>query len=192
MVNLITAAWISALRDWVDEDDEGFAENRYYSKQDPPYRSRNRAAQTWSELLYIPGFTRSLFHAKSRYEPADMFAADFMDCVTVGPVPRSGPVCVNINTAAATVLLGILGLEQEALVRHILMRRRQAAIQSIDELAPFAGDLNALKMSTAYLDTKSTLFRIDARAYHTGQAVQVMTIVQRSAQGEIDILHWVL
>ena len=62
-------AQLDALRDWIDPDQDGFREQRYYEEQEPSRRVPNRWLASAAELFEVEGFTREQF--EPRPPPSD-------------------------------------------------------------------------------------------------------------------------
>ncbi len=181
---------VDALTDWVDDNDEGGAETRYYRDQTPPYLPANRPLLTWHELLWIRGFTRELFARHPRSSAADVYSADLVDCVAVIPATRTQPIPLNVNTADKDALLGVLGIGRDELARSILNLRAGEPIRSLAPLLSVADPALAEDVRP-YLDVKSSLFTVDAQAYAGGQSVRLRVLARRSSQGDVEVLQWV-
>jgi len=52
------------IRDWIDLDNVGYAENDFYITQDPPYRPRNGEIARLEELLYVKDMSIVTFHGE--------------------------------------------------------------------------------------------------------------------------------
>ena len=182
---------VQALTDWIDSDDEGFAESAYYQQLKPPYLAANRILYSWSEMLDIKDFSRKLFARHEHNEITDLYNADLMDCVTVLPFPRTRPVPININTAGKDALLGVLGLDHEDLVRIILVQRLNTPIRSIEPLL-LAINPNLLQTVQPYLDVKSSCFTVDAISSTDEQSLSLRVLARRSPNGSVEVLQWVL
>ncbi len=179
-----------ALTDWIDSDDSGFVETPYYQTLTPPYNAANRRLYTLSEVLLVKGFNRALFNRHDRRTLNEVYSADLIDCFTAIPVLRTSPIPVNVNTASRDVLLGVLGMDQEATVQSILFLRNSAPIRSIESIFAVSDPALAKKVRR-WLDVKSNVFTVLAQAYADGMTEQIRVTALRSAEGQVEILQWV-
>lgn len=180
---------VDSLVSWLDADDEGYAESRLYRERAPPYEAANRIAYAWSELLWVNGFDRGYFARHERMTRSEIFNADLVDCVTVAPVAQNSVFPVNINTAGADVLLGVLGMHRDDVVRTILAARAEEPIRSLE---PFfaAADPVVAETARAYLSVRSQVFTVDAQAYAEGQSERLRVMARRGQEGDVDVLQW--
>lgn len=179
-----------ALIDWMDGDNDGYAEADAYAELTPPYAPPNRNLETWGEVLWVRGFDRAYFVPHARYSAREVFNANAADCLTVLPGQRGAPLPVNINTAPRGVLLGVLGLDAEDAVAAVLVRRTSDPFRSLDPL------LFALKPEVAdsvrpYLDVRSHVFRVEAQAYAEGESHRLWARARRDTKGNVQVFEWV-
>ena len=181
---------VDSLTDWVDPNDDGFAEKARYREQVPPYEAANRPLYTLSELLWVNGFNRAYFARHERNSALDTFNADIVDCLAALPGPHHSASPVNVNTAGREVLMGVFGVTQEGLVQLIKAQRSQRPIRAIDEFfaqtgRPVPGELRP------YLAVNSRFFAIDAQAYAEGHTEHLLVLARRGSEGNVDVLQWV-
>ena len=188
--NFDSSTHLAALEDWADADRDGLYEDIAYLKLQPAYRSPNRLLFTWEESLHAAGGSRERYRPHGRQSTRDVFAASLPDCLTVIPVPRVRPVPVNVNTASADVLQGVLGLGQDALVRTILTLRAIRPIQSFDALGVTA-EPGVMERLRPYMDVRSHFFRIEAQAAAEGRHAVLSVVARRDPAGRVDVLQWV-
>jgi type II secretory pathway component PulK len=182
---------IQAVTDWVDADDRGLRETPFYQKQTPPYRVSDRPLRSWSELLWVDGFNRAYFAHRDAQVARQAFNENPLDCVTLIPVARTQPIPVNVNTASRAVLTGVTGFGHDELVNTLMSMRAMRPIASLDGMLQLE-DPEYWKALRPYLDVKSTLFRIEARSFLAGQAVDLRALARRTPEGDIQILQWLL
>lgn len=187
--HLTPATPVQALGDWVDSDDRGLLESFHYQERDPAYSTANRVLYSWAEWLSVEGWRKEDFDPRPRVEPPGPFRGTLSDAVTVLPVPRVSPVPVNLNTATADTLRGVLGLEQEALVRELISRRKAAPLRSLDA-AVSAVDPDALQMLLPYLAVRSAYFRIEAEAILGESRQRIQVLARREPGGTVEVLRW--
>ena len=183
-------ARVDSLKDWIDPDDEGFAEKARYREKTPPYETANRPLFALSELLWVNGFNRAFFARHERHSALDVFSADIVDCLTVLPGRQNSMTPVNVNTASKEVLLGVLGVTQDGLVRLITARRNEQPIRSLDQFFAETGRPMPVELQP-YLDVKSRFFTIDAQANAEGHTEHLQVLARRGAGGQVDVLQWV-
>ena len=183
-------ARVDSLKDWIDSDDEGFAEKARYREKTPPYETANRPLFALSELLWVNGFDRAFFARHERHSALDVFSADIVDCLAVLPGRQNSMTPVNVNTASKEVLLGVLGVTQDDLVRLITARRNERPIRSLDQFFAETGRPAPVELRP-YLDVKSRFFAIDAQAYAEGHTEHLKVVAQRGSGGNVDVLQWV-
>lgn len=185
------AGRVDALKQFVDKDGEGMAESPLYLAKNPPYKAPNRNLYSLGELLWVEGFSKALFTRHDRRSINEFFNADLIDCVSVFPASLSKPASVNVNTAQAEVLMGILGLGQETLVRTIVAMRMEKPIRSLDAIGMVLDPL-LLEAVRPYLDVCSHYFTVDAQAFAEGQTQRVQLLAHRGTDGGVQVVDWVL
>jgi general secretion pathway protein K len=155
-------ALISALRDWIDPDDQptGFdgAEDYEYLSRDPPYRAANRPLESVSELLAIKGFTPKLY-------------ARLLPYVTA--LPRTG-TAININTAPEPVLLSLVRQPSADLRRFTEERLKNPA----DEV-----DQSLFEPGTPPVAVASQFFMLRAEVFIGSGRLALYSFYYRPAQG---------
>jgi len=181
---------VSALQDWIDADDRGLHESFFYRRKTPPYRPPNRLLLTWRELIWVEGFTRAYFEPRPRTGPLAPFQYDFADCVTVLPVMGERPLPVNVNQASRVVLEGVFGLAHEDEVEQIVGTRQLEPFASMDDLIPLL-DPELFERIRTYLDVKSSVFRVEARAYKNDLSQNLRALVERAGDHEVKVLGWI-
>ncbi len=181
---------IDALADWVDSNEDGFAEKARYREKTPPYEAANRPLYAMSELTWVDGFSRAYFARHERRTALEVFSADFVDCLTVLPGPHNSLTPVNVNTAGKEVLQGLLGIAEEGLVQLIKLERDAQPIRSIDALFARTGRPVPEELRP-YLDVKSRYFLVESQAYAEGQSQRLQVLAHRGSEGNVDVLHWV-
>jgi general secretion pathway protein K len=117
----------AALIDWIDKDSDPYvdlvsgatgAEDDYYQRQTPPYRSANRPLRSLDELGMVRGFTAELI---GQIEPH---------------VAVYGSTRINVNTASAEVLMAFSKepvINRDA-AEQIIERRRSQPFETEGEL----------------------------------------------------------
>ncbi len=129
-----------------------------------------------------------MFERDPYRQPGTTFKADLAETVTIVPEQRSRIVPININTAGAATLQGILGIGHAAVVDRILTGRKTEPFRETDFLADLVSDEEFKNMSP-YLDVKSHYFHIQATAYRDGKSAQVYVLARRSDEGRVDAIQ---
>lgn len=111
---------VEAMRDWIDEDEEGRLERPAYEAQGLGYRPRNGPMASLDELLLVQGMARELYFGNEE-------RPGLRDLLTV-----HGEGKVNINTAPGLVLMALCPEEvgqaaAAALARDMLAFREDSA-----------------------------------------------------------------
>jgi len=181
---------VHAIKDWIDPDQDGIKESDLYAQKTPPYACPNDWLQAWSDLLWIDGFSETYLNESDPYAQGGMFKSTIKENLTVIPVPRSSPITININTASKEVLLGVVGLENDLLVQQILALRVSRPLVSLDSIASGAAGIN-ISAIRPWLDVTSHYFSIQVRAFQDTQSMELTAIVQRTQEGDVEILRWV-
>jgi len=180
---------IQSLLDWIDPDDEGFRESFFYEKKDPGYSCPNTWLSSMGELLWVNGFSPSYFERQKTLQAAETFNHSFEETFTIFPVKRNQAIKVNINSAPKHVLQSILGQSQEAFVDAVIAWRRDTPIQSLEKFN-FQMSPSLLQDLNHYVDVKSSFFTLKATAYEAGHRVEVLALLHRSSQGDVEVIQW--
>lgn len=179
---------VEALADWMDADDEGTYEARWYGQLDPPFRPANRQPWASEELLDVHAFSADLLQPRPKAAPDDLFGGELVSATVVVPAWFEEPMPVNVNTADRDVLMGLTGLQQEAAVRAVLALRQIQPFQSLGMMFMASPELAAALEGS--IGTASTWYRVRARASLGTQHRRVQAWVQRDDRGDIRILQW--
>ncbi len=179
---------VEALADWMDVDDEGSYEARFYGQLDPPARPANRQPWAPAELLRVHDFSAELFQPRPKTAPDDLFGGELVSATVVVPALFEDPMPVNVNTAGRDVLMGLTGLEQEAAVRAVLALRQVQPFQSLGMMFMANPELAAALEGS--IGTASTWYCVRARASLGDQHRSVRAWVRRDDRGDIRILQW--
>ena len=179
---------VDALTDFIDADDEGTYEAPFYETGDNPFRPPNRELWAPAELLRVHQFTADLFRPRPRNGPDELFNGDLPLSTVVVPLKLERPIPINVNTAGRDVLMGVVGLQQEAAVNAILALRQMEPLTSLSVLFMANPELAAALEGT--LATNSSVFRVRARAAMKDQHSAVLAWVVREKNGDIRILQW--
>ena len=192
------AAIINPVKDWLDsEDDDAIsglngAEDSYYQDLDPPYSCRNGPIRDINELLRIKNITPDLFYRAEEKEETTLGIAEFLTVYGMDEAANgyTYPGEININTAKAPVIAGILPAGQEFLAPEIVSyREEREGDEYIHELTapswykqvPGCSDI---EIESDLITTQSDIFRIECMAELNDMATAVRVIVERRKEGE--------
>jgi type II secretory pathway component PulK len=203
----------SAILDWIDPDDiphVNGAESDYYQTLEPPYFAKNRPIDDLSELLLVRGVTLDMYwgssstnHAPAAFQRVDRWGRPIEEpTYPVGLVELFTPLStgrININTASATVLQMIPGMDQNAADQVIKQRSGPDGVDGTEDDTPFrnVGELinaglsrQAVQQLARYCDVRSRTFQVtvnvDIRGYHR----TFYAIVGRNSPRDIGILSF--
>jgi len=121
---------------------------------------------------------------------ASFSSAEIPEVLTIVPDRQARILPVNINTSGRTVLLGVFGPREHAVVDSLCRLRDSHPLISLAPLEKFT-DEAVLKQSRCYFDVKSSVFSIQARAGKSGLFKEIYSLVNRNPKGEIEILRWI-
>jgi general secretion pathway protein K len=202
-------AIVDGILDWVDRDDNPHvngAESDYYQGLTPPYTAKNGPIDDLSELLLIKGVAEdpeiysSEYANYQRYDRSGNeiqphnYAVHLVDVFTPISTGR-----ININTAGATVLQAIPGVDEAIAQQIIRVRSGPDGADGTDDDTPFSnvGELatvmpNQLGVGTLgrYCTTRSGTFevQIDAQVGQTKKTYYA--ILGRNNARDIQILSF--
>jgi type II secretory pathway component PulK len=146
---------LPAILDWLDTDsDERFpngAEDDYYSRMKPPYRSANRGLTDVSELKLIRGIDDEVY-------------AKLRPFVTVLP----SATAINVNTAPAEILMSLSPAMDRATANLVIETRKVRPFRSIAEFRALPMLLGRSLVSQG-LTVGSEYFKLDM-AVTSGQS----------------------
>jgi len=151
----------AALGDWLDADSEaapGGAEDEYYLRLSPPYRTAGQPLSDVDDLLRVRGFDAAVVERLRPYVTA---------------LPRYN--AVNINTASAPVLAALLPQLSLTQVRQLMEQRDRVPLRNVGDLSMYLPGGAAPANATA-LDTRSSYFsvRVHARYKRAGTVTEAL------------------
>lgn len=154
----------AALADWLDPDSEPMpagAEDDYYLRLSPPYRTAGRALSDVDDLLRIRGFDADLVERLRPYVTA---------------LPRYN--AVNVNTASAPVLAALLPRLSLTQVRQVIEQRDRVPLRNAADLKLYlpGGEVPA---ELAALDTRSSYFRVRVHARYRRAGTVTEALLER-------------
>ena len=211
----ITAVSDSIL-DWVDADDESRpagAESDYYQGQNPPYYAKNAPMDDLSELLLVKGVTQAMYIGGE--DTNSMGPAFQRQKLGFGNAPGEAPSYafglrdvftpfssgkININTADATVLHTIPGVDATAADEIIKYRAGPDGQDGTDDDTPFqnpgqlqaAGvDPRAMQQIGNFVTVKSTTFEVHVTAKIADYTREFVAIIIRTGTGGQTVgIYW--
>ena len=191
--------------DWIDADDEtrpAGAESDWYQGQPQPYYAKNAPLDNISELLWIKGVTSAMYNGG---EDTNHMATVFQhQKLGLGNAPGQAPSYafglkdvftpfssgkININTADATVLQLIPGVDQAAADQIIKFRAGPDGVDGTDDDTPFqnpgqlatAGvDPKAMAQIQNFVTVKSTTFEVHVTARIADHTREFVAIIFRN------------
>ncbi|HEX4263412.1 MAG TPA: general secretion pathway protein GspK [Verrucomicrobiae bacterium] len=200
---------VDGILDWVDRDDNSRAngaETDYYQGLTPPYVSKNGPIDDISELLLIKGIRDNPEIYSKDYAniqrvdrfgnavPPQQYAAYLSDVLTPISTGR-----ININTADATVLQMIPGIDEAIAAQIIRVRSGPDGADGTDDDTPFAsvGELASVGLPQSaspqlnhYCTTRSSTFEVEVDAQIGSTKKTYHAIIGRNNQRDIQILSF--
>lgn len=176
-----------AILDWIDPDDDPHingAESEYYQGLTPSYNAKNGPLDDLSELLLVRGITDDMYwgplstnHTAAAFQKLDHFGRPTeAPAYPVGLQDIFTPFSngrININTASATVLQMIPGVDENIANQIIQMRAGPDGVDGTDDDTPFnnPGELvNAglnrllVQQIMGFCDVRSSTFQVTVEA----------------------------
>lgn len=172
----------SAIRDWIDEDQNpgsmNGAEDVEYLNLTPPYRAANRPFTVASELLAVRGMTAEVYE---RLRPL----------VTALPPPATGAAAtrVNVNTAPLEVLRALSETTNEAKLAEFDRRRRDDPVEDAAELAALIAEgIWGAEVNAGVIDYRSQFFQIQGEVFVGSSRVALYSLIHRPDNGKPVVL----
>jgi type II secretory pathway component PulK len=201
----------SAILDWIDPDDiehVNGAESDYYQGLRPPYYAKNRPMDDLSELLLIRGIREQPEIYSADYLPAAFLRVDRwgrpmeVPSYPVHLVELFTPLSsgrINVNTASATVLQLIPGVDENVAAQIIQLRSGPDGADGTDDDTPFrnVGELinaglnrQAVQQIARWCDVRSRTFEVQVDASVGGYQRTFYAIVGRNSPRDLPILSF--
>jgi type II secretory pathway component PulK len=193
-----------SILDWVDPDDQhrfNGAEADYYMHQNPPCYCKNGFIDDLSELLLIKGIEPEMYSPNNTIAAYQMRANHGMGLNHAPPVytvhledlfTTMGRGRINVNTASATVLQLIPGVDPEAAANIIRTRAGQDGMDGTEDDVPFmnVGQINGMNVPsmavgpaasglTQFCDVRSYYFEVTVVAKIGASQRTYHAIIQR-------------
>jgi general secretion pathway protein K len=179
-------AIISALIDWLDEDNEetgfGGAESFYYQTLDVPYVSRNGPMEFVEDLLNVKGITRELYYGDSEHPGIRQF---------VTPFGNDGKI--NINTAPPLVLRALADPIDAVLAEEMVAYRDSgdgdlSNVVWYQDVPGFPGDVD---IPASSISVASSYFEVRASAF-LGTMNRTVTGVIRKNRDSTEVISYAI
>jgi general secretion pathway protein K len=194
-----------SIQDWIDTDDgtrPAGAESDYYQGLTPAYYAKNAPMDDLSELLLVKGVTLAMYNGGSGAN--DQGAAFQHHHLGFGNAPGQEPDYafglkdvftpfssgqVNLNTADATVLQLIPGMDTESVAGILKWRAGPDGADGTDDDTPFTnpGQLQvagvspaAIQQSSRYLTTRGSTYEVHATAQIGNASREFIAVLSRS------------
>lgn len=106
---------------------------------------------------------------------------------SVLPASGGGLTPVNVNTAPAAVLQGVLGQARAFAAAALVQRRDAQPLQSLENFAFY----DAIRDCAAYLDVRSLYFTVEARAENAGGLIRIWAMAERDPMAQWRVRRWV-
>ncbi|MDZ7809121.1 MAG: type II secretion system minor pseudopilin GspK [Arhodomonas sp.] len=168
----VTAAAV----DWIDDDLQpafpGGAEDDYYTRREPPYRSANAPMAEVSELRLVRGVTDEVMEGLSGY-------------ITALPPEASG---INLNTAPPGLLERLHPGVSADDIRALTAARDEEPLTSVDEALRLAPTLAQPEIPRGWYRVDSEYFRVTAIVTLDRIEQRWQSILQRPPTGAIPVL----
>lgn len=173
----------SAVRDWIDEDQNpdsmNGAEDAEYLNLAPPYRTANQPFTVVSELLAVRGMTPQVYE---RLRP-------LVAALPVATLPAPAPTKVNVNTAPLEVLRALSPTTDEAKLADFDRRRRDDPVEDAAELgALIAEGIWGPEVSASVVDYRSHFFQIQGEVFVGSSRVALYSLIHRPDNGRPVVL----
>ena len=193
---------VDSILDWRDADDDPHmsgAESEYYLGLNPPYRAKNGPVDDISELLLIKGITPEIYWGSNstnlppRPAPkagARAFAQD-TPTYSVGLVDLLTTVSsrININTASASVLQMIPGIDQTIATGIITARAGPDGIDGTEDDTPFRNSSELVRVPgmsgtgvgnlQRIFDVRSSTFEVQVDVLIDGHKREMVALLRR-------------
>ncbi len=206
-------AVVDGILDWIDKDDATMvngAESDFYQSMDPPYFAKNGVIDDLSELLLIRGVSQDIYwgsattnHVAAAFQKVDRHGRAIQQPVyTAGLVDILTPISfgvVNINTASATVLQAIPGIDQNIADQIIKQRSGPDGADGSDDDTPFlnVGEVinagvnpQAVQRIQQYCDVHSFTFEVQVEAEIGGTRRTFHSIIGRNSARDLQVLSF--
>lgn len=209
---------IGSIQDWIDRDDgmhPNGAETEYYQSLNPPYVAKNGPIDDLSELLFIKGITPEIYWGPHASEhPSVQFTSKQASPVgsangllPTGAVVQAGlvdiftPISsgqVNVNTASATTLQMIPGVNESLAAEIVKMRsgpdgvdgtEDDMPLQNVGQLVNAGINNQGVQSIASYCTVRSTTFEVTVDVETAGSKRKYTALMRRNSPTDVQILH---
>lgn len=164
----------NAVLDWIDPDQQtrfpGGAEDPYYLRRNPPYRSAGQPMLTITGLRQVAGVTPAVYRTLAPY---------------VSALPQQTPI--NVNTAPAEVLQALAAGLGEADAKALVAARGQNGFQSVAQFRA-QKQLAGKQIDTSVLSVRSSYFMLQTRVTIGSVTVYLYSLLHRGSDGTVRLL----
>jgi general secretion pathway protein K len=206
---------IASIQDWIDRDDNtrvNGAESEYYQSLNPPYFAKNGPIDDLTELLFVKGMTPEIYWGpNSTNHPSQVFQARSAmqsklvpnaAVASAGLIDIFTPISsgrINLNTASATTLQMIPGIDANMAAAIIRMRSGPDGIDGTDDDVPLrqpgGQDLINIGLSaqtaqalTQYCDVRSSTFEVQVDVQVSVSKRRYYALLRRNSPKDVQIL----
>ncbi|WP_323751057.1 type II secretion system minor pseudopilin GspK [Marinobacter sp.] len=172
----ITGLNVDTLIDWIDADDQTAsaygAEDGQYLMAAPGFRAANQPFVSITELRLIEGMTEEIYVALRPY---------------VSALPVSG-IGINVNSAAAPVLMSLHGELNEAQAETIIAKREEERFENLQDFLALP-EFSGLGLKGNGLTLQTRFFEVVSRITYDNRVVNMVSTVFRNPEGEVRTVH---
>jgi general secretion pathway protein K len=201
-----------SILDWIDADDlprPAGAESDYYQGRAVPYYAKNAPIDDLSELLLVKGVTPEMYWGSNSTNHAPSV---FQHKLGLGNAPGQAPDYpfglveiftpfsfgkINVNTADATVLQMIPGVDQSMAESIIKLRAGPDGVDGTEDDTPFRNPAAALQgagvnnpQSAQLCDVRSLTFEVHVTAQIGDYKREYIAILFRKSGTDIQVLSF--
>lgn len=198
---------VGSIEDWIDRDDDTHtsgAETEYYQSMNPSYSAKNGPIDDISELLLIkgvtpdiywgPNFTNHAFSGPQPVQPGLGGPLSGMSAAPVGLVDIFTPISngkINLNTASATALQMIPGIDQN-MAEHIIQMRSELPFRQQGDLINIGLSPVAAQSLMQYCDVRSSTFEVQVDVEVGLSKRRYFALIKRNGPKDVQILsmYW--
>jgi general secretion pathway protein K len=170
----ISDSLAQAVVDWIDEDEQaGFpdgAEDDVYLGLEVPYRTANSPMVSPSELLLVAGFTREVYDRLAPY---------------VAALPERTPI--NVNTAAAPVLMSLVAGLTESEAEQLIEDRGEQGYQDVNAFASHQL-LSGKNLNNSAISVASNYFMVSSLTQYGHSRMALNSLLRRAAGSKVGVV----
>ncbi len=189
--------------DWIDNDDDGTAENDYYSALEPGYVCKNAPFDSTGEFALLRDMDAKLYRGENPREKIETIReeADYLYLVEDEEFPGLRHYLtaysdgkINVNTASREVLEAVLGEDHEDLADEIIKVREELivedehAFKEVNEVPREIEEDIPSKILERF-KVSSSFFTILSEGKVGNTTARIRVVVQR-LEDRMRILYW--